>query len=91
MSGRFNKRSFFEQSPRDHYTIWEPSRAASMLRRFGFKLVKVVPTGIHPERIKIFKNISKKPFIFGLLALFCKVFSLGDTFEVYCKKVKDAR
>lgn len=91
VSGRFNKRSFFEQSPRDHYTIWEPSRAASMLRRFGFKLVKVVPTGIHPERIKIFKNISKKPFIFGLLALFCKVFSLGDTFEVYCKKVKEAR
>lgn len=90
VSGRFNKRSFFEQSPRDHYTIWEPSRAAALLKKFGFKAVKIVPTGIHPERIKIFKNISQKSFIFKLLALFCKAFSLGDTFEIYCKKIKDA-
>ena len=91
VSGRFNKKTFFAQSPRDHYTIWEPSRAASMLRRFGFKAVKIVPAGIHPERIKFFKNLSQKSFIFRLLAVFCKALSLGDTFEIYCKKIKEAR
>lgn len=90
VSGRFNKSQFFGQSPRDHYTVWEPSMAASLLKKFGFKVVKIVPTGIHPERIKIFKNISQKPFIFRLLAVFCKAFSLGDTFEIYCKKIKEA-
>ena len=91
VSGRFNRSDFFENSPRDHYTVWEPSRAAKILRRFGFKLVKAVPTGIHPERIGLFKNISKKSFIFKLLAVFCKKAGLGDTFEVYCKKIKEAR
>lgn len=91
VSGRFNKQSFFEQSPRDHYTIWEPSKTAAILRLFGFKVVKMVSTGIHPERIKLFKNISKKPFIFKALSLFCRMFALGDTFEVYCEKVEDAR
>ncbi|MBR5095686.1 MAG: class I SAM-dependent methyltransferase, partial [Treponema sp.] len=41
VSGRFNKKTFFEQSPRDHYTVWEPSRAASLLKKFGFKAVKI--------------------------------------------------
>ncbi len=90
VSARFNRQSFFESSPRDHYTLWEPRNAARILRRFGFKLIKIVPTGIHPERIGFFKNLCKKPFIFKLLALFCKAFVLGDTFEVYCKKIKDA-
>lgn len=91
VSGRFNRSGFFKSSPRDHYTIWEPARAASILKKFGFKVVKIVPTGIHPERLSFFKNISQKPFIFRLLALFCKALRLGDTFEVYCKKIKEAR
>lgn len=90
LSGRFDKRRFFEQSPRDHYMIWEPSKTARILRRFGFKVVKMLPTGIHPERVKIFKKLVQKPFFFRLLALFCKSLFLGDTFEVYCKKVKEA-
>lgn len=91
VSGRFNRSGFFKSSPRDHYTIWEPARAASILKKFGFKVVKIVSTGIHPERLSFFKNISQKPFIFRLLALFCKALRLGDTFEVYCKKIKEAR
>lgn len=89
VSARFNRSDFFKNSPRDHYTIWEPSSASGVLRKFGFKVVKIVPTGIHPERVKFLKNIPQKSFIFRLLALFCKKFSLGDTFEIYCKKIKD--
>ena len=91
ISARFNRKKFFEQSPRDHYTLWEPRRAAKILRRFGFKARKIVPTGIHPERAGFLKKIAEKPFIFGLLSVFCKWFVLGDTFEIYCEKIKDAR
>ena len=91
VSGRFNKKAFFEQSPRDHYTIWNPSSARRVLKMYGFKVVKTVSTGIHPERIKLLKNIPQKSFIFKLLALFCKKLRLGDTFEVYCKKIGEAR
>ena len=91
LSGRFNRKEFFEKSPRDHYTLWEPSRAAAVLKKFGFKLVKIVPTGIHPERVKLLKNLVQKPFIFKLLSLFCREFVLGDTFEIYCKKTRNAR
>ncbi len=91
VSGRFDRKNFFERSPRDHYTLWEPSRAASLLKKFGFKVVKVVPTGIHPERIPMLKNLAQKPFIFKLLSLFCKRLALGDTFEIYCKKTRSAR
>lgn len=90
-SARFNRADFFAQSPRDHYSLWEPARTAAVLKKFGFKVVKIVPTGIHPERIGILKNLVQKPFIFRALSLFFKALVLGDTFEVYCKKIKDAR
>ena len=90
-SGRFNRARFFEQSPRDHYSLWEPRRAGKILRRFGFKVVRLVPTGLHPERVKFLKKISQKPFIFGLLSVLFKWFVLGDTFELYCEKVREAR
>ncbi len=91
LSARFNRQKFFEQSPRDHYTLWQPGRAAKILRCFGFKTVKIVSTGVHPERVKFLKKFESKPFIFGLLSVFCKRLVLGDTFEIYCKKIKDAR
>ena len=90
-SGRLNKKTFFESSPRDHYTLWEPKRAKKILRKFGFKLVRLVPTGIHPERIAFLKKIADKPFFFRLLSLLFKLFVLGDTFEVYCKKIGETK
>lgn len=90
-SGRFNTAEFFCQSPRDHYSLWEPRRAAKILRRYGFKVCKIVSTGIHPERIKFLKKLSQKPLIFRALSVFCKLFALGDTFELYCKRVGEMR
>lgn len=88
VSARFSRRKFFEQSPRDHYSIWEIRRSKKILKRFGFKIKKIVSTGIHAERIPLFKKreIQKGTFLFSLAVILCKLFKLGDTYEVYCVK-----
>lgn len=88
VSGKFNTQSFFQNSPADHYTLWEPSRATSILKKYGFRVEKIVSTGHHPER---FPNISKKnvrhnSIKYALYAAASRFFELGDTFEIYCRK-----
>ncbi len=82
VSAKYNTQKFFEQSPSDHYTLWEPARAASILKKYGFSVVRVVSTGIHPERFPE----SKKKLGENVLRLTSRMFKLGDTFEIYCKK-----
>ena len=82
VSARYCRNRFFEQSPSDHYTLWEPSRAGAILRRYGFSVKKVVSTGIHPERFPE----DKRKFSASTLALASRGFKLGDTFEIYCRK-----
>ncbi len=91
VSGRFNTQNFFQNSPNDHYTLWEPFRAASILKKYGFKVVKIVSTGHHPERFPKLARSKAKPtsLLFALYAAASHFFGLGDTFEVYCKKEKD--
>ena len=89
VSGRFNTQSFFQNSPADHYTLWEPSTCANILRRYGFKVQKIVSTGHHPERFPRMSGKKKSGFMFKVYSAASKFFSLGDTFEVYCVKEKD--
>lgn len=89
VSGTYNRQSFFTNSPSDHYTLWEPSKAASILKKYGFRLVKTVVTGHHPERFPALKNKPLKGFKFWWYSLKSRIFGLGDTFEVYCVKEKD--
>lgn len=90
VSGRFNTQSFFENSPADHYSLWEPGRAASILKRYGFRVVKVVSTGHHPERFPQLAG-KKKPasLEWALYSGASRFFGLGDTFEIYCRKEKN--
>ena len=84
VSARFSPQKFFLQSPADHFTLWEPSRAASILRRYGFRVVKIVYTGHHPERFPKLAKSRAKPtsFRFSLFSAVSHFFGLGDTFEV---------
>lgn len=88
VSARFSRQKFFEQSPRDHYSMWEIRRSKKIVERFGFKIKKIVSTGIHVERIPFFKKheIQKGTFLFSLAVIVCTLFKLGDTYEVYCVK-----
>ncbi|MBR4374705.1 MAG: methyltransferase domain-containing protein [Treponema sp.] len=89
VSGKFNTQSFFENSPADHYTLWEPSRVGSILKKYGFKLVKTVSTGHHPERFPALSGKKQSGLKWSFYNMMSKMLSLGDTFEVYCVKEKD--
>ncbi len=92
VSAKFSPQKFFAQSPDDHYTLWEPARAASVLRPYGFKVVKIVSTGHHPERfpqLSARKGQKISSFKVSLFTAASHFFALGDTFEIYCKKERD--
>ena len=59
------------------------------LKRFGFKVCKIVPTGIHPERIPFVQknHISPDKLTFKMLKILMKLKKNGDTYEVYCQKI----
>jgi 2-polyprenyl-3-methyl-5-hydroxy-6-metoxy-1,4-benzoquinol methylase/spore coat polysaccharide biosynthesis predicted glycosyltransferase SpsG len=86
ISSRKSLRAFLENSPADHWTIWNPWRTAAILRRYGFALKKRVITGHHPERFPAMGALSKiRLFRFMVMGI-SRLFGLGDTFEVYAVK-----
>ncbi len=84
-----DKDHFYQISPTDHYTIWEPSRADSILRKFGFKVERIVSTGHHPERFPSIKKsgAEKGSLKWKLTDALSHAKRLGDTVEIYCKKI----
>jgi SAM-dependent methyltransferase len=88
ISGRASLRKFLEQSPPDHWTIWNPRVSRRLLRRYGFTQKKVVSTGHHPERFPLLGSFceKKKGPVYRALFLLSRIFGLGDTFEVYAVK-----
>jgi len=91
ISAKSNADTFFKNSPADHYTLWEPKRAAQILGKYGFKVVKIVSTGIHPERFPVVKQKGwkEKSLQYTMVQAAGHFFKLGDTFEVYCRKESD--
>ncbi|MFA6937852.1 MAG: methyltransferase domain-containing protein [Treponema sp.] len=91
VSYKYYQEKFFQDSPSDHYSIWEIKKTNSILEKYGFKVVRVISTGIHPERMPIVKkhNWKEKSIQFAFFRTLCKILKLGDTFEVYCKKISD--
>ncbi|MDR2576079.1 MAG: class I SAM-dependent methyltransferase [Treponema sp.] len=89
VSGRKSLASFLKNSPPDHYTVWSPKVCAWILRRYGFRLRKIVVTGHHPERFPLigrFVDTAKKGVLYSFLFFVSRLFGLGDTFEVYAVK-----
>jgi len=77
-------RSFREQSPLDHVTIWNVTQTRRILQRYGFEVRAVRIPSHHPERFP--------PLVRTLVgskgcALLEKFFHVGDTFEVYAQKI----
>lgn len=87
VSARKDPRAFFRASPLDHFSVWDPRLIKKQLARFGFRVVKIIVTGHHPERFpsRYVPNVFKKGY-FTLCRLLSRVFKLGDTFEVYAEK-----
>ncbi|NLK47005.1 MAG: methyltransferase domain-containing protein [Treponema sp.] len=91
VSAKFRKEQFLLNSPSDHYSLWQPELCNSILKKFGFKVIKIVSTGMHPERFPYYDKHEFEPkgFMYKLLSFYSSVASLGDTFEIYCIKEKD--
>lgn len=89
VSAKYNKKSFYENSPSDHYSLWEIEKVKGILSSYGFKVLQTVSTGIHPERhpAAFRHNWTEKDFKFRLLKKTMEIKKSGDTFEVYCKKL----
>jgi len=85
--------AFFEASPEDHFTIWEPSRIGALLAAHGFRLEGLRITGHHPERFPLAKLLigaSKGPLaslLLSFLGWVSRLRGLGDTFEVYASRI----
>ena len=88
ISVRKKKEDFFNNSPMDHITIWNPLISPLVLKRYGFKIKKIRITGHHPERFPGYSG-EKSGAGYKILNLLSKLFNLGDTFEVYAVKVKE--
>ena len=88
VSMKSDSKSFFKNSPSDHFTIWEPSKAARILKKYGFEVVKIVSTGHHPERFPEIKKMKagKNSILWKITDLKSRQMKLGDTFEIYCRK-----
>jgi 2-polyprenyl-3-methyl-5-hydroxy-6-metoxy-1,4-benzoquinol methylase len=91
ISGRRSLKRFLEKSPPDHWTIWTPRRCGKILALFGFELEKVVITGHHPERFPGGSRLAGKPGpVRRFFDAISRILGLGDTFEVYARKVREA-
>ena len=82
-----NRSTFLARSPKDHVTIWTAPIARRVLRRHGFRVVRIVGTGHHPERFPGCAGVKPGTALYRLLYGFSRVFRLGDTFEVYARRV----
>ena len=89
ISGRLNRTAFLRMGPRDHVTVWTPTAARRVLRRFGFRVVRVVVTGHHPERFPGCHAVRPATAAYRLLLGASRLFRLGDTFEVYARRLEE--
>jgi SAM-dependent methyltransferase len=88
ISGRKSLKTFLENSPQDHWTIWSPPLCGRLLARHGFRVKKIRVTGHHPERFPLGSRIRRGGFLWKLLLLASHAFRLGDTFECYAVKAR---
>lgn len=87
ISGRKNLRAFLAENPADHHSIWDRKSAAALLGRYGFRIERIRYTGHHPERFPL-GRVSFLRFLDPLRRLASRLFKLGDTFEVYARKLE---
>ena len=83
ISGRICINAFLKSSPADHFSIWSPFSAGIILKRYGFRIKRVVVSTHHPERFPVLGGAS---ILYPMLRFISAFFKLGDTFEIYAMK-----
>jgi 2-polyprenyl-3-methyl-5-hydroxy-6-metoxy-1,4-benzoquinol methylase/spore coat polysaccharide biosynthesis predicted glycosyltransferase SpsG len=85
ISARARPADFWERSPDDHFTVWNPASARRILKTWGFDVQSIRVTGHHPERFPGVPNDVRSPS-FKAAGFVSRLFKLGDTFECYAVK-----
>ena len=89
ISAKSNPKHFYEISPTDHFSIWEPTKANRILHKYGFTVEKIVSTGHHPERFPAIQKSGAKSgsLKWKTIDKLSHIKNLGDTVEIYCRKI----
>lgn len=81
----FNRKTWIETHPADHRIDISPRCAKTILKDAGFRKVKVIKSGYHPERI-----VSRDAILYRLFEpvyrLFTSITAFSDTIEIYAIK-----
>ncbi len=79
-----NRNDFFDKSPADHWSVWNPRKTMNALKPYHLDVEKIAVTGHHPERFPfIHKN---EGMMYNAVNRLSRCFGLGDTFEAYAVK-----
>ncbi len=84
ISARKDFRSFLVDGPPDHMTVFEPQYMQRLFSGYGFHVEKIRITGHHPERFPILGRTRIGRSIAQAISMAA---GLGDTFEVYVRKI----
>lgn len=82
ISARHRPVDFWDRSPDDHFTVWDPRSVRGILKLFGFTVQRIVVTGHHPERFPGGPT-RRNSLAYGATMRLSKLLGLGDTFECY--------
>jgi len=81
----FRKNEWIKTRPVDHRIDLSPKAAKIVLKKLGFKTIKVIRSGYHPERIVSRNSILFKPFDL-CYDMFTRATAFSDTIEIYAVK-----
>jgi SAM-dependent methyltransferase len=82
----FDRAEWSASHPADHRVDFSPSTIRVFLRNRGFTRIKIIPSGIHPERILSSHSVIFKPFA-GIYTLLSNLSAFSDTLEAYALKM----
>ncbi len=88
ITGKKNIYSYADRIPDDHYVEFSPRSLTLLLEKYGFKVEKIVSTGVHYERWLDGRNnlFYKNKIAEKIYHKIADKKHLGDTFEIYARK-----
>ena len=81
----FDREGWVKSHPKDHRIDMSPKGAKKILKAAGFRKVKVVKCGYHPERVISRDSILFTPFEL-LYRVYTSITGFSDTIEIYAVK-----
>jgi len=82
----FRGGKFWDESPDDHFTVWNRQNAREILSRYGFEILGFRNTGLHPDR---FPGTGRRGLRYQSVRYLGNHLGWGDTFEVYARKTRE--